>query len=207
MEYKIGKTLISEEKLQAKIKELGEQLSRDYAGKQLICVCVLKGAVIFLADLIRHISPEVDVRIDFLAISSYGASTKSSGVVQIQKDLSTDIYGKNVLIIEDIVDTGLSLKYIKSLLLERRPQSLAICVLLDKPDRRKETVKVEYTGFTIPDEFVIGYGLDYAGMFRHLPAVFIADPLGNVMMRYDEPIDARSVLRDMERLLKYSWVR
>jgi hypoxanthine phosphoribosyltransferase len=177
LEYKIGKPLISEEKLQAKIKELGEQLSRDYAGKQLICVCVLKGAVIFLADLIRHISPEVDVRIDFLAISSYGASTKSSGVVQIQKDLSTDIYGKNVLIIEDIVDTGLSLKYIKSLLLERRPQSLAICVLLDKPDRRKETVKVEYTGFTIPDEFVIGYGLDYAGMFRHLPAVFIAEPV------------------------------
>jgi hypoxanthine phosphoribosyltransferase len=176
LEYKIGKTLISEEKLQAKIKELGERLSKDYAGKQLICVCVLKGAVIFLADLIRNISPEVDVRIDFLAISSYGASTKSSGVVQIQKDLSTDIYGKNVLIIEDIVDTGLSLKYIKSLLLERKPQSLAICVLLDKPDRRKETVKVEYTGFTIPDEFVIGYGLDYAGMFRHLPAVFVAEP-------------------------------
>ena len=176
MEYKIGKTLISEEKLQAKIKDLGEQLSRDYAGKQLICVCVLKGAVIFLADLIRHISPEVDVRIDFLAISSYGASTKSSGVVQIQKDLSTDIYGKNVLIIEDIVDTGLSLKYIKSLLLERKPESLAICVLLDKPDCRKEAVKVEYTGFTIPDEFVIGYGLDYAGMFRHLPAVFVAEP-------------------------------
>lgn len=176
MEYKIGKTLISEEKLQAKIKELGEQLSRDYAGKQVICVCVLKGAVIFLADLIRHISPEVDVRIDFLAISSYGASTKSSGVVQIQKDLSTDIYGKNVLIIEDIVDTGLSLKYIKSLLLERKPQSLAICVLLDKPDRRKKIVKVDYTGFTIPDEFVIGYGLDYAGMFRHLPAIFIAEP-------------------------------
>lgn len=176
MEYKIGKTLISEEKLQAKIKELGEQLRRDYAGKQVICVCVLKGAVIFLADLIRHISPEVDVRIDFLAISSYGASTKSSGVVQIQKDLSTDIYGKNVLIIEDIVDTGLSLKYIKSLLLERKPQSLAICVLLDKPDRRKEIVKVDYTGFTIPDEFVIGYGLDYAGMFRHLPAIFIAEP-------------------------------
>ena len=177
MEYKIGKTLISEEKLQAKIKELGERLSKDYAGKQLICVCVLKGAVIFLADLIRNISPEVDVRIDFLAISSYGASTKSSGVVQIQKDLSTDIYGKNVLIIEDIVDTGLSLKYIKALLLERKPQSLAICVLLDKPDRRKETVKVEYTGFTIPDEFVIGYGLDYAGMYRHLPAVFIAEPV------------------------------
>jgi hypoxanthine phosphoribosyltransferase len=118
----------------------------------------------------------VDVRIDFLAISSYGASTKSSGVVQIQKDLSTDIYGKNVLIIEDIVDTGLSLKYIKALLLERKPESLAICVLLDKPDRRKETVEVEYTGFTIPDEFVIGYGLDYAGMYRHLPAVFIAEP-------------------------------
>lgn len=175
MKYKIGKTLISEEKLQEKIKELGERLTKDYAGKQLICVCVLKGAVVFLVDLIRYIGPEVDVRIDFLAISSYGASTKSSGVVQIQKDLSTDIYGKNVLIIEDIVDTGLSLKYIRALLHERKPQSLATCVLLDKPDRRKEVVEVEYTGFTIPDEFVIGYGLDYAERFRHLPAVFVAE--------------------------------
>ncbi len=166
MEYKIGKTLISEEKLQAKIKELGEQLSRDYAGKQVSCVCVLKGAVIFLADLIRHISPEVDVRIDFLAISSYGASTKSSGVVQIQKDLSTDIYGKNVLIIEDIVDTGLFSKYIKSCCLNASLRALR-SVSARQADRRKETVKVVYTGFTIPDEFVIGYGLDYAGMFRH----------------------------------------
>ncbi len=177
MEYKIGRKLISEEKIQAKVKELGERISRDYAGKQLICVCVLKGAVIFLADLIRQIKPEVDVRIDFLAISSYGTSTKTSGVVQIQKDLSTDIQGKNVLIVEDILDTGLSLSYIKKLFMERKPESLAICVLLDKPDRRKEPVEVEYLGFSIPDEFAIGYGLDYAGMFRHLPAVYIADPV------------------------------
>lgn len=177
MEYKIGKTLIPEDKIKERVKELGEKISRDYAGKELVCVCVLKGAVIFLADLIRQIRPEVDVRIDFLAISSYGASTKTSGVVQIQKDLSTDIQGKHVLIVEDILDTGLSLTYIKKLLMERRPESLAICVLLDKPDRRKEPVEVEYLGFSIPDEFAIGYGLDYAGKFRHLPAVYVADPV------------------------------
>lgn len=178
LEYKIGETLISEETLQAKIKELGERLSADYAGKELVCVCVLKGAVVFLSDLIRHIAPDIDVKLDFLAISSYGASTKSSGAVQIQKDLGTDIFGKHVLIVEDIVDTGLTLKYLRSLLAERKPASLAVCALLDKPERRKEEVEVEYIGFTIPDKFVIGYGLDYAGMFRHLPNVCIAQPVG-----------------------------
>lgn len=177
LDYKVGKMLISEEKIQEKVRELGERISRDYAGKKIVCVCVLKGAVIFLSDLIRHIDPDVEVSIDFLAISSYGVSTKSSGVVQIQKDLSTDIYQKHVLIVEDILDTGLSLKYIKSILMERKPESLAICVLLDKPDRRKEQIKVEYTGFCIPDEFAIGYGLDYDGKFRHLPALYAAEPV------------------------------
>ena len=175
MDYKIGRILISQEELHSRIKEIGSEIRKRYTGKQLICVCVLKGAVIFLADLIREIGPEVDVQIDFLAISSYGASTKSSGVVKIQKDLSSDIHGKHVLIVEDILDTGLSLTYIKRLLSERNPESVEIAVLLDKAERRQQPVEVQYTGFEIPDEFVIGYGLDFAGKFRHLPAVHIAE--------------------------------
>lgn len=176
MEYRIGRVLISEEKLREKVKELGERIRRDYAGKRVICVCVLKGAVVFFADLVREIGPEVDVQLDFLAISSYGASTKSSGVVKIQKDLNTDIQGKHVIIVEDILDTGLSLSYMSKLLKERSPESLEICVLLDKAERRTQPVEVKYTGFTIPDEFVIGYGLDYNGDFRQLKAVHIAEP-------------------------------
>ena len=175
MDYKIGRILISQEELHSRIKEIGSEIRKRYTGNQLICVCVLKGAVVFLADLIREIGPEVDVQIDFLAISSYGASTKSSGVVKIQKDLSSDIHGKHVLIVEDILDTGLSLTYIKRLLSERNPESVEIAVLLDKAERRQQPVEVQYTGFEIPDEFVIGYGLDFAGKFRHLPAVHIAE--------------------------------
>ena len=175
MDYKIGRILISQEELHSRIKEIGSEIRKRYTGKQLICVCVLKGAVVFLADLIREIGPEVDVQIDFLAISSYGASTKSSGVVKIQKDLTSDIHGKHVLIVEDILDTGLSLTYIKRLLSERNPESVEIAVLLDKAERRQQPVEVQYTGFEIPDEFVIGYGLDFAGKFRHLPAVHIAE--------------------------------
>lgn len=176
MGYKIGDVLITAEDLRNKVRDLGKRISSDYRGKELIAVCVLKGAVIFLADLIREIDKGVDVKIDFLAISSYGASTKSSGVVQIQKDLNLDIQGKDVLIVEDILDTGLSLSYIKKLLEERAPSSLEICVLLDKPDRRKQPVDVKYTGFSIPDEFAVGYGLDYDSRFRNLPAVHIAVP-------------------------------
>lgn len=176
MGYKIGGLLLSEEELKNKVRELGERIAADYRGKELIAVCVLKGAVIFLSDLVREIGSEVNVKIDFLAINSYGASTKSSGVVQIQKDLSLDISGKDVLIVEDILDTGLSLSYIKKLLEERHPASLAVCVLLDKPERRKQPVEVEYTGFSIPDEFVIGYGLDYNERFRHLTSLHVAVP-------------------------------
>jgi hypoxanthine phosphoribosyltransferase len=176
LDYKIGKVLISEKQIHDKIEELAAQIRSEYAGKQLICVCVLKGAVVFLTDLIRAIGPEVNVQIDFLAISSYGASTKSSGVVQIQKDLSSDIHGKNVLIVEDILDTGLSLTYIKKLMLERKPASLKICVLLDKPSRRKLDITADYTGFSIPDEFVIGFGLDYSSCFRQLSAIHTAIP-------------------------------
>lgn len=174
MDYEIGDVLITEDELAAKVKELGEMIRKDYAGQDLTAVCVLKGAVVFLSDLIRAIGPEVNLSIDFLAISSYGASTKSSGVVRIQKDLSTDIQGKNVLVVEDILDSGLSLSYINKILKGRSPKSLKVCVLLDKPDRRKQEVDVEYTGFEIPDEFVIGYGLDYAEQFRQLPAVYKA---------------------------------
>ena len=177
LDRKIGEVLISEQELHDKVEELAARIRSDYAGKQLICVCVLKGAVVFLTDLIRAIGPEVDVQIDFLAISSYGASTKSSGVVQIQKDLSSDIHGKHVLIVEDILDTGLSLTYIRKLLLQRKPASLRICVLLDKPSRRKLAIEADYTGFSIPDEFVIGYGLDYGSCFRQLSAVCNAVPV------------------------------
>lgn len=176
MEYRIGRTLISEEEIREKVKELGARIRADYVGKHVVFVCVLKGAVVFFADLMREMGPQVDVEIDFLAIASYGASTKSSGVVKIQKDLSTDIHGKHVIIVEDILDTGLSLNYISKLLRERGPASLEICVLLDKIDRRAQPVDVKYTGFVIPDEFVIGYGLDYAGRFRQLPAVHVAEP-------------------------------
>lgn len=176
MGYKIGDVLVSEEELKNKVRELGKRIAADYRGRELVAVCVLKGAVVFLADLMREIGADVDLRIDFLAVSSYGAATKSSGVVQIQKDLSLDIQGKDVLIVEDILDTGLSLSYIKKLLEERLPASLEICVLLDKPERRTQPVAVKYTGFSIPDEFAIGYGLDAGGQFRHLPAVYIAEP-------------------------------
>lgn len=177
MSYKIGDILISNEELKNKVRELGKCIAEDYKGRELITVCVLKGAVVFFSDLIREIGGEVDLKIDFLAISSYGASTKSSGVVRIQKDLNLDIQGKDVLIVEDILDTGLSLSYIKKLLEERNPSSLAICVLLDKPERRKQPVTVKYTGFSIPDEFVIGYGLDYDGQYRHLKSVHVAVPV------------------------------
>ena len=176
MEYRIGRTLIPEEKIREKVKELGARIREDYAGKQVVFVCVLKGAVVFFSDLIREIGPDVDVQLDFLAIASYGASTKSSGVVKIQKDLSTDIRGKHVVIVEDILDTGLSLNYISALLRGRGPASLEICVLLDKAERRTQPVDVKYSGFVIPDEFVIGYGLDYAGRFRQLPAIHVAEP-------------------------------
>lgn len=177
MSYRIGDVLITEADLKSKISELGGLIASDYGGRELVVVCVLKGAVVFLADLIREIGAGVDIKIDFLAISSYGASTKSSGVVRIQKDLSLDIQGKDVLIVEDILDTGLSLSYILKLLEERRPASLEVCVLLDKPEQRKQQVDVKYTGFKIPDEFVIGYGLDYGEKFRHLASVHVAEPI------------------------------
>ncbi len=173
MTYELGHTILDEATIRHRVRELGEEISRDYAGKSVVCVGVLKGSVIFLADLVRAVDGcQVDIRLDFMAVSSYGGSTESSGVVKILKDLDTDIQGRHVLLVEDIVDSGLTLSYLKRLLEERNPASFRVCVLLDKPDRRRVTVPVDYRGFVIPDEFVVGYGLDCDGRWRNLPAVY-----------------------------------
>ena len=163
------KVLYSEEVIAERIRELGAQITRDYEGKKLILVAVLKGAFPFLADLCRAI--DMDVRIEFLGVSSYGAGTKTTGVVRITQDLAHPIEGADVLLIEDIVDTGLTLRYILDNLTTRNPNSLGICTLLDKPANRRVEVTVEYSGFTIPDHFVIGYGMDLAESYRNLPYI------------------------------------
>lgn len=169
----IREVLIGPEELQRRIKELGEEISRDYAGKELHLICVLKGAVFFLADLSRALT--VPASLDFMAVASYGSSTETSGVVRILKDLEESIEGKDVLIVEDIIDTGLTLHYIWQNLHSRNPASLEICTLLDKPNRRRVEVPVKYCGFSIPDRFVVGYGLDYAERFRNLPYIAILE--------------------------------
>ncbi len=173
MAYKVGKVLLSKEEISRRVAALGEEISRDYAGQELVVVGVLKGAVLFLADLVRKVDPEVLLHFDFISVSSYGSSTVSSGIVKINKDLDIDIKGKHVLIVEDIIDTGLTLSYLIKLFEEREPLSVKTCVLLDKPERRKAEVSVDYRGFEIPDEFVVGYGLDYAERWRNLEEVFV----------------------------------
>ena len=163
-------TMISTEKVAARVRELGAKISKDYAGKQIVIVGVLKGSFIFLADLVRSIEPTVSI--DFLGVSSY-VGTESTGVVKITQDLSKPIAGKHVLIVEDIVDTGLTLQYLVENLKTRNPASLKVACLLDKPSRAKVRVPVEYVGFTIDDEFVVGYGLDYEGLYRNLPYIAI----------------------------------
>lgn len=170
----IEKILISQEELEAKVKELGERISSDYAGKELLIVGILKGAVIFCADLVRHIS--IPVTMEFMAVSSYGDATQSSGAVMILKDLEINIADKHVLIVEDIVDTGLTLNYLLENLKARHPLSVKVCTLLDKPERRKVDIPVDYKGFVIPDAFVVGYGLDYGEKYRHLPYVCVLKP-------------------------------
>ena len=161
--------LLSEEDVDAKIKEIGEQISKDYAGKQVHLVCVLKGGSFFMCELAKRIT--VPVSLDFMSVSSYGSETKSSGVVKIVKDLDEPIKGKNVLVVEDIVDSGRTLSYLMEMLKDRGPESLRLCTLLDKPERRVVDVHVDYTGFQIPDEFVVGYGLDYDQRYRNLPYI------------------------------------
>jgi len=165
------KILFSKVEIDEKVHELGNILSRDYAGKELLMVGILKGASVFLADLVRVM--DIDVRIDFIAVSSYGTSSKSTGVVRILKDLDKSIELRHVLIVEDIVDTGLTLNYLLEILKARNPASVRICTLLDKPSRREVNVPVDYNGFAIPDEFVVGYGLDYNEKYRHLPEIYV----------------------------------
>jgi len=166
-------TLIDEERLQARIKELGQQISADYTGQNLLLLCILKGGVLFLSDLMRQIS--IPHEIDFLAVSSYGReSRESTGVVRILKDLDEPIAGRSVLIVEDIVDTGHTLAYITNILQARQPASLKICTLLDKKERRQVDIPVDYTGFVIPDKFVFGYGLDLDEKLRNLPFIAVA---------------------------------
>lgn len=167
----VERVLISEEELASKVSELAEIISRDYEGKTVLVITLLKGGVMFSVDLMRKLT--VPVEIDFMSVSSYGASSKSSGIVKVDKDLDESIKGKDVLLVEDIIDSGLTLNYVREMLLAREPASLKICTILDKPSRRKTQVKVDYTGFEIPDEFVIGYGLDYAQKHRNLPYVGI----------------------------------
>lgn len=161
--------MISEEEVNKRIRELGEQISRDYAGRQIHLICVLRGGSFFMCELAKRIT--VPVSLDFMSVSSYGGDTKSSGVVKIVKDLDDSIRDKEVLVVEDIIDSGRTLSYLMAMLQDRGPKSLHLCTLLDKPDRRVVDVDVDYTGFRIPDEFVVGYGLDYDQKYRNLPYI------------------------------------
>jgi hypoxanthine phosphoribosyltransferase len=170
----VSEILIPSDKIQAKLRDLGEQITDDYAGRRPLLVGVLRGAAMVMADIMRQI--DLPCEIDFMEVSSYGSGTSSSGVVRILKDLEEDISGRDVLIIEDIIDSGLTLSYITRSLRARGPASLEICALLSKPSRRKVDLPVRYLGFEIPDEFVVGYGLDYAGAYRNLPDICILKP-------------------------------
>lgn len=167
------RVLLTEEEVDRRIRELGEEISRDYAGGRVHLICVLRGAVFFACELAKRIT--VPVSLDFMSVSSYGNRSESSGVVRIIKDLDDIIEDKDVLVIEDIVDSGRTLSYLLENLKSRKPKSLKLCALLDKPDRRVTDVHVDYTGFEIPDEFVVGYGLDYAQKYRNLPYIGIVD--------------------------------
>jgi hypoxanthine phosphoribosyltransferase len=171
LEQAVGEILIDSDALRSRIAELGEEISAAYEGKDLLLIGVLKGAVFFMADLMRHLT--VPCEVDFMAISSYGAATDSSGVVRILKDLDINIEGRNVLVVEDIIDSGLTLSYLMRNLESREPASLEICALLTKPDRREIDVPVRWIGFEIPNRFVIGYGLDFAERYRNLPYVAV----------------------------------
>lgn len=161
--------LITAEEIKAKVQELGRLVAEDYRGRDLLVIGILKGAFMFMADLIREI--DTPLEIDFMAVSSYGASTVSSGEVKIIKDLDYSIKGRNILIVEDIIDTGLTVKYISSILHKREPASIKICCMLDKPHRRKTDIKADFSGFTVDDRFIVGYGLDYAEKYREYPAI------------------------------------
>lgn len=167
------KELISEEKVVARIKEIAKQINQDYEGKSVTLICILKGSVFFTCELAKYLT--IPVTIDFMQCSSYGADTKSSGIVRLAKDLDEPIMGKDVILIEDIIDSGRTLSHLVKLLSQREPASLTLCTLLDKPSRRVKEVDVKYTGFEISDEFVVGYGLDYAQKMRNLPYIGVVE--------------------------------
>lgn len=167
------RVLLTEKEVDEKIRQIGEQISKDYAGKTVHLVCVLKGGCFFMCELAKRIT--VPVTMDFMSVSSYGSETKSSGVVRIVKDLDEPLKDKNVLVVEDIVDSGRTLSYLLEMLKDRGPESVRLCTLLDKPERRVVDVQVDYTGFEIPDEFVVGYGLDYDQRYRNLPYIGVVE--------------------------------
>lgn len=167
------RVMLTEEEVNRRIQQIGEQISKDYAGRQVHLVCVLKGGSFFMCELAKRIT--VPVSLDFMSVSSYGKDTKSSGVVKIVKDLDEPLKDKDVLVVEDIVDSGRTLNYLMEMLRDREPASLHLCTLLDKPDRRVINVNVDYTGFEIPDEFVVGYGLDYDQKYRNLPYIGVVE--------------------------------
>ena len=174
MHKDIEKILYTEEELSRRVKELGAQIAADYAGRQPMLISVLRGSYIFMADLTRAI--DLDVTVDFMAVSSYGAGTVSSGQVEIKKDLSDSIEGRDLIIVEDILDSGNTLYYLMDVLRARKPASIRICALMDKPERRTKPISADYVGFTIPDAFIVGYGLDYAERYRNLPYVGVLRP-------------------------------
>ena len=174
MQNDLEKVLVTRDEIESKTVELAAKISKDYKGKNLLLVGVLKGGFVFLADLMRKI--DIQCEVDFIMVSSYGASTKTTGVVKIIKDIDSDISGRDILVVEDLVDTGLTLKHLVELLKTRNPGSIKICAILDKPSRRLVDIEVEYAGIRIPDEYVVGYGLDYANKYRHLPDVCTLKP-------------------------------
>jgi len=169
----LDRVLVSKEEIQKMVKELGRRITEDYKGQKLILIGVLKGGFVFLADLVREI--KIPVEMDFIAVSSYGSSTKTSGVVRLIKDIDVPLNDKHVIIVEDIIDSGLTLTYLKEMFAARNPLSLKICTAFDKPERRKVDLKAEYSGIEIPDEYVVGYGLDYDGILRNLPELYVLD--------------------------------
>lgn len=174
MDKDISKVLFNEVELHGACKRLGEQITRDYEGKDLLVVGILNGAIVFCTDLMRQIDRQINI--DFMSVSSYGEGTVSSGKVKVMKDLNGSIKGRNVLIVDDILDTGKTMLHLVDMLQQREPASLKICVLLDKPARREEDIYADYVGYTIPDAFVVGYGLDYAEKYRNLPYIGVLDP-------------------------------
>lgn len=174
LEKDIQEVLFSEEELKARVTEIAKQIEQDYEGKEIMLISVLRGSFVFMADLCRAI--DLPCTLDFMSVSSYGKGTSSSGQVQITKDLSEDISGRHIIVVEDILDSGNTLSYLLKILQHRHPASIRLCTLLDKPDRRVKQVDVHYSGFTIPDAFVVGYGLDYAEKYRNLPYIGILKP-------------------------------